>query len=232
MTIQNRNKFLSNLSEKLGRKCPDVVQKPNWDLSPQWKVFEGLTQDQLVVKLIEQCDAIHTNAVETTTAQLVNTLQTIIHDWNASSVIYSNDHRFEKFGLSDYLANQTFQCRKWDSNKKDSSIAFAKNADIGITFSDITLAESGTVVLFNEGLKGRPVSLLPESYIAVIPKSTIFPRLTQATKAIHERALKGEEIPACVNFISGPSNSADIEMNLVVGVHGPVRATYIIVEDQ
>jgi len=232
MNIQNRNKFLTNLSEKLGRRCPDVVKKPNWDLTPQWRVFEGLTQDQLVLKLIEQCEAIHTGVKRTTTTHLGDTLQTVLKDWNASSVIYANDDRFDQYRLSNFFKNNTFKCRKWDSKNKEKDIAFAKNANVGITFSDITLAESGTIVLFNEGVKGRPVSLLPESYIAIIPKSTIVPRLTQAVKAIHELNLKGEKFPASLNFVSGPSNSADIEMNLVVGVHGPVRTTYIIVEDQ
>lgn len=233
MAIQNREQFLLKLSENLGRKRPETVKKPNWSFSPQWSVFDGFTQEELVIKLMEQCEAIHTEVKRTTKVQLVETLQSFLKEWNIESVMYANDERFTEYNLSQFLNNEgTINARKWDLDHKEENIEFAKAADLGITFSDITLAESGTVVLFNDGAKGRPVSLLPESYIAIVPKSTIVPRLTQATKKIHNQYAAGGKLPPCFNFISGPSNSADIEMNLVVGVHGPIRTAYIIVDDQ
>ena len=73
--------------------------------------------------------------------------------------------------------------------------------------------------------------LLPIGHIALLRKSTIFPYMTQLMDDWENRIAEGEEIPSNVTFISGPSNTADIELVRVVGVHGPVYASVVLIDD-
>lgn len=236
MTIQNRESFLDNLASNLGRpRRTTEVKRPTWSLSPQWDVYKGYSQDELVTVLEKQCKAIHTNFKRTNFAELAEILTATIKGHDGKKVLAANDSRNEEYGLDvvfSALQAESIDVRLWNSAIGKENQVFAEQADIGITFSEITLAESGTVTLFNDKDNGRSISLLPRVHIVIIPKSTIVPRMTQAVKQIHEANQQGREVSSCVSFISGPSNSADIEMNLIVGVHGPVEATYIVVDDK
>ncbi|RST71865.1 lactate utilization protein C [Siminovitchia acidinfaciens] len=228
--VANRDQFLDRLAKNFDReRVTEKPVRPDWGLKPQWEVFSELSSDELVEVLKSQCLLVHTEVMETKRAELGETLKKALERGECQSVITWKDPRFVEFGLDKVLGE--YEVSEWNSEDRSGSIAAAERADVGITFSDITLAESATVVLFSGEGKGRSVSLLPRDYIAVIPKSTIVPRITQAAAEIDRRIAAGERVASCVNFISGPSNSADIEMSLVVGVHGPVHATYIIVDD-
>ncbi len=235
MTIQNREAFLDHVAESLGRnRRTEGVQRPDWSVTPQDKVFAGYSEDQLVDELEKICTVIHTDLKRTNRDELGKVLEDVIAGYDGKTIIAAKDERNEGFGLNqlyDRLAAREKEVHLWEESAGKENKVVAERADVGITFSDITLAESGTVVLFNQKYNGRSISLLPHAYVAIIPKSTLVPRMTQATRRIHEANQAGEAVASCVSFVTGPSNSADIEMKLIVGVHGPVYATYIVVED-
>lgn len=233
--IQNREAFLNNIAHSLGRpRQTSKVERPTWTTQPQYDIHHGLSQDDLVEVLSDRCSAIHTDFKRTSIENLPATLWETMRNYKVKSVIAPWDERNDAYGLTkfyDEIDEEGLEYFQWDAKKGEDNVRFAERADVGITFSDLTLAESATVTLFNNKYNGRTISLLPTSYIAIIPKSTIVPRLTQATKHIHQAQQEGHQTTSSISFISGPSNSADIEMNLIVGVHGPVQATYIVVDD-
>jgi L-lactate dehydrogenase complex protein LldG len=86
---------------------------------------------------------------------------------------------------------------------------------LGLTGASAAIAESGSLLLCEQ--PGRPLtaSLLPEVHVAVIHSRDIKENLPQVLALQEVR-----ETPAAV-LISGPSRTADIEMTLTIGVHGP-----------
>lgn len=101
---------------------------------------------------------------------------------------------------------------------------------MGIAYAELGLSETGTVMLWNGGGRGRLVSLLPPVFVAVISENTIIPRLTEAMAYV--RGKMSEGLPACINFITGPSRTGDIEADLAFGVHGPGKVYVILLQEQ
>jgi L-lactate dehydrogenase complex protein LldG len=234
-TIQNREAFLNKIAAQLGRpRRTTSVERPTWKYRPQDEVLKGATQDELLEVLREQCKKIHTTLHLTDLKQLPTILNEVVTSYGGGPVVTWKDDRFSQWGLEQLLEadwpSRNIEVNKWDHSRGAENIAIAENANVGITISEVTLAESGTVVLFSDEHKGRTVSFLPATFIALIPKSTLVPRMTQAAQKMQEIHQTGR-VASCINFITGPSNSADIELNLVVGVHGPVKASYIVIDD-
>lgn len=234
-TIQNRDSFLGQIATRLGRERKTHLDRPKWNYNPQDEVLKSANQDELLEVLKQQCKNIHTEIVITDTGKLSDSLKEVVNKYGGGPVTAWKDERFDQYGLTNLMQGEWPQegidLHIWDYTKGEENIKHAEHANVGITISDITLAESGTAVLFSSKDKGRTVSFLPTNSVIIIPKSSIVPRMTQAARMIREKVKHGEQVASCINFITGPSNSADIEMILVVGVHGPIKATYIVVED-
>lgn len=234
MAVHNREEFLNHVAKRLGRPLKlEGVKRPKWSVTPQIDKYKDLSKEELIDMLIKQAQEIGTNVFRTNKDGLVNVLKDAIKEYDGVKIITAKDKRNEDYGLIAFFdSEKDLQVHVWDYELGKDNMRIAEQADIGIIFSDITLAETATVTIFNNKDHGNSIVIMPKDYIAIIPTSTIVPRFTQAASQIHNRIANGEQIETCVSFITGPSNSADIEMVRVVGVHGPVRATYILVDDE
>jgi L-lactate dehydrogenase complex protein LldG len=100
----------------------------------------------------------------------------------------------------------------------------AGRADIGLSTATWAIAETGSLVLEHGPGRGRSVTLLPPTYVAILPVDRV---LRTVSEAIQKYA--GNTLPANFCFHTGPSRSGDIEMSLVVGMHGPGDVHVILV---
>lgn len=88
--------------------------------------------------------------------------------------------------------------------------------EAGLTSARLAIAETGTLVLDVAHERSRLASLLPPVHVCVVPTGALV-----ATVGTALQRIGGEGVSSCVTFVTGPSRTADIELKLVVGVHGP-----------
>ncbi len=105
-------------------------------------------------------------------------------------------------------------------------------AEIGLTGVDLAIAETGSLVLVSGAGRPRSTALLPPYHVAVFDREALVESLEQLGvffEAWHE----GPPDPgrgAAIHVITGPSRTADIELTLTRGVHGPKEVHAIFVD--
>lgn len=98
--------------------------------------------------------------------------------------------------------------------------------DIGVSTAQAAIAETGTLVLESESERHRLVSLVPPVHIAIVDAANICLTLGEALAVVG----RGSELSPTITLITGPSRTADIELTLAIGVHGP-QELYVIVNE-
>jgi L-lactate dehydrogenase complex protein LldG len=99
--------------------------------------------------------------------------------------------------------------------------------DAGITTTCGGIAETGAIVLWPDEQEPRTMSLVPPVHIAVLQADQIYNSFCEIVQAQNWT----DSMPTNALLISGPSKTADIEMTLAFGVHGPKELIVIILRD-
>jgi L-lactate dehydrogenase complex protein LldG len=98
--------------------------------------------------------------------------------------------------------------------------------DAAVTAAAGAVADTGALILRPTAEEPRLMSLVPPIHIAVLRAEEIFASLDDAMRAGNWSA----DMPTNMLLISGPSKTADIELILAFGVHGPKELIVLVLE--
>jgi iron-sulfur cluster protein len=107
------------------------------------------------------------------------------------------------------------------------------HAAVGISGANMAIAETGTVVLVTNEGNADLTTTLPPVHIAVFGFDKVVATLDDAVAVLRmlPRSGTGQRITSYINWITGPSRSADIEQSLTIGVHGPREMHCVVIDN-
>ena len=143
---------------------------------------------------------------------LAKEMAAFLRERQCRSIMLSDTPLLRKLEVGDALDEAGFSARYWSGVTADGAYDY----DAGVTEVDYAVAETGTLVIRHRPEHGRLLSLVPFVHVAVIEPRTFLPDLIDLFDV-----LARDGVGSGVTMISGPSKTADIEMNVVTGVHGP-----------
>jgi L-lactate dehydrogenase complex protein LldF len=107
------------------------------------------------------------------------------------------------------------------------------DATVGISGANMAIAETGTIVLVTNEGNADLTTTLPPVHVALFGIDKVVATLEDAVAVLRmlPRSGTGQIMTSYVNWITGPSRSADIEQSLAIGVHGPREMHCVIIDN-
>ena len=97
---------------------------------------------------------------------------------------------------------------------------------VSVTGAFAGIAESGTLVLLSGPHSPTTLNFLPGDHLVVLAADRVLPAMEDIWARL--RAREGG-MPRTVNFITGPSRTADVEQTMQEGAHGPRRLHLLLI---
>ena len=224
--MPGRAEFLESIRHRTqaGRykptNAPDVAWTPRGE-----PVGDGPIEDP-AQRFIQELEALggHGKRVEGPTEAREHVLE-VARERGAKLLLRWDVDELEELGVDGPLGETGVEVAVW--RDLDDFREIAGRADIGLSTAAWAIAETGTLILEGGPGKGRTVTLLPPTYIAVVHVERILRTVPEAIEKYAGGGAGG--LPANVCFHTGPSRSGDIEMSLFVGMHGPGDVHVVLV---
>ncbi len=122
----------------------------------------------------------------------------------------------------------------WGPNiNKDTNSGPADPSDgAGVAVAKMVVGETGTLVLLSGPHSPVTINFLPDVHIVVLFSEDILPTHEDVWDKIRTDNSGDVIMPRTVNWITGPSRTADIEQSILLGAHGPRRLVILLIDDK
>lgn len=181
----------------------------------------------LVERFVAEVNAVGGEAVVVTDVEAAGKeLHRLLAEAGARSAVCWQHELLERIGLRQLLAAPGVTVNDYDSLWKlppEEQRRILLECGVGITSCDCAIAETGTLMVLSRPGQERVASLLPPMHVAIVERRQIVPDLIDAFDLLKPA------LPSNVTFITGPSKTGDIELQLTTGVHGPGKWRVIVI---
>ncbi len=203
------NPVIENIRRSLGR----TAQTP---LSLRPAIYESRrpeSEDSEVGQFLSEIKKLSGVGVKITSSEIGSAIKTLVSEQNIRRATVWNTPFLKQMNIADHLHILGVELVSPNADKNEMA-----KCDLGITEADFILPETGTIALLSSTEKPRAVSLLPRVHLAVVTAAALRADMHQVFAEA-----KGSHY---LVFITGPSRTADIELTVTLGVHGP-RNLYV-----
>ncbi len=198
------NPILENIRKALGRDDQSPIgQRPA--IYPS-RIPESV--DSEIEHFLDEVKKLSGVAQKISSAQVKSALKTLVAEQNIRKATVWNTPHLNQLQITNTLSSLGVELVSPNADKHEMALC-----DLGITEADYLLPETGTLVLRSSAEKPRAVSLLPRIHLAIVR-----PEMLRAD--MHQVFTEAKDNHYLV-FITGPSRTADIELTVTLGVHGP-----------
>jgi L-lactate dehydrogenase complex protein LldG len=223
MSAKSRDRMLASIELGLGFPSKDeaVLKPPSSGHTVSWKNPQTPWKD--FQKEFEALSGRFHRADHIEEAWEV--VRTVLADHNIQTAVLWQHPLLEKLGIQALLQDKGVEV--FAATDRADFLTGIAGAELGITAADALLDVSGTIFMTSERGRERATSLVPPVHLAI---ATADQRLESVRDLLpFWRRLLAEDKgpPSVMTLISGPSRTADIELRLVLGAHGP-RAVHLL----
>lgn len=216
----HREAFIDQVRARVNPNGPANLPHPLPPAGPIPAVRYAANLANPVEAFIANATAVGATCTRTTRSSLNRFVEDVAVQTGARSVVLSRDPEVQE--VAPWCLELGLVVVPWDRHS-------AARADLGITGAVCGIAATGSLVLDSGRAGGRTAGLFPAAHLAVVRAESILPTASELFRELPRRLPHG--LPSQLVLATGPSRSADIEMQITVGVHGPGRVWIAVVED-